>query len=61
MDLRRVFVTMDCGGASIFRLKFFMKNRIVVSLLAMGLSAMGLLADQIVMKNGDRVTGSIIK
>lgn len=38
-----------------------MKNRIVVSLLAMGLSAMGLLADQIVMKNGDRVTGSIIK
>ncbi len=52
---------MDCGGASIFRLKFFMKNRIVVSLLAMGLSAMGLLADQIVMKNGDRVTGSIIK
>ena len=38
-----------------------MKNRIIVSLLAMGLSAMGLLADQIVMKNGDRVTGSIIK
>ena len=35
-----------------------MKNKLSLALLAVGL---GLAADQIVMKNGDRVTGSIVK
>lgn len=38
-----------------------MRNKTTIPLLALCLTAFGLQADQIVMKNGDRVTGSIIK
>ncbi len=38
-----------------------MQNYGLFSLLVIGLSSTVLLADQIVMKNGDRVTGSIVK
>ncbi|MBI2684806.1 MAG: DUF481 domain-containing protein [Acidobacteria bacterium] len=38
-----------------------MRSKIILPLLALGACAFSLRADQIVMKNGDKVTGSIVK
>ncbi len=42
-------------------MKIIMSFRAVFVVMALGLGGMGLRADQIEMKNGDRVTGSIVK
>ena len=38
-----------------------MRSQMLFTLLAYSVGSLGLWADQIVMKNGDRVTGSIVK